>query len=476
MSCKIKASDIPYDTQKRIFKLLTFEPVGFKHFHNNYSFSPNYALESNKVQMFYTSEGLVHLPFWFVAMFYKKIPNQNKDYPKIFKDRKDKFSGKLLPRQGEPFKQALEYLKKYSTVTIALYPGFGKTFIGVMLSWYLNLRVCVLVHRDNVGKSWIKTFKTCFRKKIPLPDIGEPREKFVSSLEGGEEMITWVDEKGNYNKEAKVFVVMDTRVKKLDREIVDSIGTLIIDEAHLFCSKSRVVPMLSFSPKYIIAESATIAKDNGMHKMIQSICGPHNIEKISDKKYHFYLFETGLEYDLGASKNIFNDLLNAQSFNLERNRLIVNILNSNREYKAIIVNKFKDHCKLLKEMLEKEGMESSELYGTKKNYIPKNILIGTGSKMGVGFDEANFCDDFDGRPSDLILITHSFRSWAPFEQIRGRGMRSENPNVVMFSDNHNITKKHFRSIKKWVKETNGVLHIIKCEGLEDFRLESLRGF
>lgn len=476
MSVAIKTKDLSYEEQKKIYKLLTFTPTGFKNFNNGFSFSPNYAIQESKVQMFYTKEGIVYLPFWFAAMYYGRIFNQNNIYPKLFTNRKDKFCGSLLPRQVEPFKQALEYIKKYSTVTIALYPGFGKTFLGVMLSWYLNLKVCVLVHRDNVAKSWIKTFKTYFRETIKVPDIKGSTVKYLSSLENGEDDITQVDEKGDYNKNAKVLVVMDTRVKKLDKETIDSVGTLIIDEAHLFCSKSRVVPMLSFKPKYIIAESATINKDNGMHKMIQSICGPHNIEQISDKAYDFYLFETNLDYELEQSNNIFNNLLNAQSYNETRNKLIVDILKANKDYKAIIVNKFKDHCSLLKTMLEKEGMESSELYGNKKNYVPKNILIGTGSKMGVGFDEANFCDDFDGRPSDLILITHSFKSWAPFEQIRGRGMRAEKPNVVMFNDNHNITKKHFRSIKKWVKKTNGVLHIIKVEEIENFKLENLRKF
>ena len=119
-------------------------------------------------------------------------------------------------------------------------------------------------------------------------------------------------------------------------------------------------------------------------------------------------------------------------------------------------------------------MESAELYGTKKNYQTKDILIGTGSKMGVGFDEANFCDDYDGRASDLLLMCYTFASWAPFEQVRGRGLRSENPIVVVFNDNNNMTKKHIRKMKKWAIESNGQifdLNIDKVENLDFSKIE-----
>ena len=480
MSVRFKVQDIPADEQLKIDNFLTFDPIvpASRKYNYSQSFRPATSIDETRVKMYFTKEKILHMPFWFAAKYYKQTFNQTKKYDKIFEGqaRETKFSGRLRKNQVDPFKKSLEYINEYKTVTIALYPGFGKTFMGVMLSWYLNLKVCVLVHRDNIGKAWLTTFKTCFTEKMKTPSLGgkEGKEIDVSSLPNGNEDITWVDEKGNYNPDAKIFVVMDGRVKKLSDKVKRSIGTLIIDEAHLFCTKSRVEPMLSFSPKYVIAETATPRKENGMHRMIQAICGPHYIEKISDKPYDFYLIQTGLDYEINDSKNIFNDLVTHQSYNEERNKLIIDLLTNNRGYKTIIITKLKDHCKKLKELIEKEGLESSELFGSKKNYVAKNILIGTGSKMGVGFDEANFCDDYDGRPSDLLIITQTFKSWPMFEQVRGRGMRSDHPSVIMFNDNHAITKKHFRQIKKWVKETNGTLHEIKLKDIENYELENLK--
>ena len=448
MSVIFNLKDLDNETSEKIIKYLTFIPEINKFTRPN-KFSQD-AGES--VKMYYTKDGKTRLPYRFSCSFFKKIFNIDIKFPKIFEDQKNKFSGKLLDRQKDPFKEAISYLKKYNTVTIALYPGFGKTFMGSMLSWYLNLYTCVLVHRENVGKQWVKTFEKYFDLK--------------------KEEIWYVDDK--IKKDAKILICMDGRTDKIPQELKEKIGCLIIDEAHCFCSPSKVKPLLSFSPKYTIAETATPKKDNGMHKVIQSICGTHYIQKISSKPYHFFVIQTNLEYELEGSKNIFGDLINQQCQSEKRNEIILEILKNNQKYKTIIAGSRKEHCKLLNNSLTDLGLESSELCGTIKNYKKKNILIGTGSKMGVGFDEENFCDDYDGRPSDLLLMLSTYASWAPFEQVRGRGMRTDTPNVIVFNDKHPITKKHMTQIRKWVRETNGKIIELNIDKMESFSIDDYK--
>jgi len=432
-----KFSDVE---KERINKLLTFVPE-----EKNKNFKQKFFnVEIIKpVHMYTYEDGKVKLPFRFACNYYKKIFN-DKEFPKLFEDKKDKFNGKLLERQKEPFKEAVDYLNKFRSVTIALYPGFGKTFMGVMMSYVVNMNVCVLVHRESVGKQWVKTFKTC------LPDLKDD--------------IWFVNDKIKEN--AKILVCMDGRIDKIPKKMIESIGCLIIDEAHCFCSHSRVKPLLSFSPKYVIAETATPIKDNGMHKMIQSICGLHYIRKISNKPYNFYILNTKLEFDVGQGK--YGELVNAQCLSGPRNKIITNIINDNPNFKSIIISNRKEHCRTLKEKLEEFGIDSAELYGTIKNYKTKRVLIGTGSKMGVGFDEANFCDDFDGKPSNLLIMCYTIANWATFEQIRGRGMRAEKPNVIIFNDRNPMTKKHMTQIRKWVRETNGNIVELDCTKLKSY--------
>jgi len=390
MSVVFDLKKLDQKTSLKIDKLLTFIPKNTLQKFQKFS---NYTPSEDPIKMYYTTSGVTRLPYFFSCAFFKKKFHTNKDYQNIYEKPNGKFTGKLLDRQKEPFKEAIQYLKKHNTVTIALYPGFGKTFMGVMLSWYLNKLTCVLVHRDNVGKQWVKSFKSYFSE---LKD----------------EEIWFVDNK--VKEKSKILVCMDGRTDKIPQEMKDRIGTLIIDEAHCFCSPSKVKPLLSFSPKYIIAETATPKKDNGMEKVIQSICGTHYIQKISNKPYHFFIIQTNLKYEMEGSKNPFQELTTHQTTSKERNEIILNILKSNQQYKTIVAGNRKEHCKLLHSSLEEMGLESSELYGTIKNYKTRNILLGTGSKMGVGFDEANFCDDYDGRPSDILIMLYTFASWAPF--------------------------------------------------------------
>ena len=446
MSAAFAIKNFNDEESKKINDLLTFLPTdpAMKKFNPAMKFQASGAA----VRMIYCSEGKVHLPYRFACSYYNKFFNQDtSNYANIHKKRQ-KFSGQLLDRQKEPFKRAVEYLKQYRTVTIALYPGFGKTFMGVMLSWYINKSTCVLVHRENIGKQWVKTF--------------------LKYMDLSKEEVWFVDDK--VPPQPKIMVCMDGRIDKIPKHIRENIGTLIIDEAHCFCAPGKVKALLKLTPTYIIAETATPTKENGLHKVIQSICGTHYIKETSTKPYNFFLIQTNLSFETDGG-NPFGLLLNQQTESEERNQLIIELLKANQDKKTIIATARTQHCQTLKEMIAAEGLDSSELYGTIKNYQTKNILIGTGSKMGVGFDEANFCDDFDGRPSDLLIMCYTFASWAPFEQVRGRGMRTDTPNIIMFNDKHGITRKHFTQIRKWVRETNGRIIELNVDKMKSFKLE-----
>lgn len=421
---------------QQLSKILTIEEK------NNYmakKMNNNYV--KKKISVWKLEKNILYLPYTFSLNFFKKKYNNNREFPNIFLDKNNKFTGKLLERQIEPYKESLEYLKKYKTVTIALYPSFGKTFIGTMLSWELNLYTCVLVHRESIAKAWIKTFEKYFnidKKDIWMVEDGKIRQD--------------VREENYY---PKIIISMDGRVKKIPPRLRKKIGTLIIDEAHLFCSKNKIDPLLSFTPKYVIAETATPDKENGMFDIIKTICGNHFIRKISTKPFNMLVVDTKFNYN---PKNYnYNELLTLRTENKEYCSLISDICKINKSHKTIVICVRKDDCKNILEGNKNRGLECDTLYGNKKNYLTKNFLIGTGSKIGVGFDEANFCDDYDDKPSDLLICNYTFKNTSTFEQVRGRGMRSSSPILIVFNDNNNITKKHLKIMKEWAVECKGTI-------------------
>ena len=431
MSVKVNISDLTLKQQDALDKMLTFTPENTMKRHQNF------APSEEPVSFYFSKNGKVHLPYRFACMYFKKVFNKH-EFPNMYE--KSEFKGKLLSRQEEPFAKAMEYLNKCNTCTIALYPGFGKTFLGCMISHKLNNITCVLVHRENVGSQWVKSFGNL------APDL--------------KNNIWFVDNK-KLKIEPKFIVCMADRTDKIPDDLKVKVGTLIIDEAHCFCSKSRVKPLLAFSPRYTIAETATPTKDNGMHKMIQSICGTHYIQKISDKPYNCYIIQTNL--DIKTDQNSFTELVTNQCNSEVRNDIIVNLVLNNKHKKIIIVSPRVGHCDVIHKRIEENGIKAGKLYGKVKDYETSNVLIGTTSKMGVGFDEANFCKDYDGKASDLLIVTQTFKSWPSFEQVRGRGMRADHPSVVYLNDKHSITRRHMSIMRRYVKETKGTLHEIKIK-------------
>lgn len=430
------------DKQNEIDKMLTFVPLQQKF---NNSFNVHTPPEA-PIKCYYVSNNKLHLPYRFACALTKKIHNMG-EYPKLSPQKTLEFKGTLLPRQKEPYQMALDYIGRFNTCTIALYPGFGKTFLGCMLSHKLNLITCILVHRESIGKQWIKSFKS-----------------YIPGLQDRD--LWYVDNK--VNPDAKIMVCMSGRTDKITESLRSAVGTLIIDEAHCFCSESRIKPLLSFSPRFIIAETATPIKDNGLHRVIQSIAGTHYIKKTSTKPYNCYIIQTGLEF-ITESRNPFTELVGQQCDSIVRNNLILSIVKGNPNKKIMIASPRTKHCDTICKLIEEAtGIIPSKLYGTIKNYKTSKVLVGTTSKMGVGFDEANFCDDYDGKPSDLLIITQSFKSWPMFEQVRGRGMRADTPTIVYLNDKHSITKRHMSIMRKWIKESNGTIietKLDKCQNL-----------
>jgi len=414
------------------------------------------------VNMYMVENGILYIPYTFAKVYfsdnkffssYLKVDEK----PQLFPEgKKGKFKGNLREYQVDVYTEAKEILKIHKTITLALYPSFGKTFLGSIFSWFLNSYTVILVHREVIAQAWEKTYKS-----------------FLLLEEGS---VIMVDDKMNKPdkksgicpvEKGKIFICMYSRWKKIPVYVREKIKLLIVDEAHTFCTPDKVESLLFLNPKYVIAMTATRERvDDGLEIVIETICGKQSIERFSEKKFKFYIVDTDLDFKIEGHANKFGELVEKQSKSLERNSMILSLVKKHTHFKTMIIGKRKEHCNFLKDCLEREKIECETLFGTKKKCRTKNILIGTDSKMGTGFDESNACIDYDDVPSELLFMLHSYAKWSTFEQVIGRGKRSKNPKVVMFLDKNRTTKNHFREIRKWVKESNGEIIDVKKEDIE----------
>lgn len=386
----------------------------------------------------------VKIPFFYACKTFGHLYNQNLPHHRVINSYQPPFEAQLREQQYEPANTAYQLLSTFNSVTIGLPPGFGKTIIGAWLWYLMGFTGLVFSHRDTICRQWHTSFTKCIpgiAHKIWI--VGETPAPAQDEIPA-------------------IIICMYGRYKQIPEELLKKIGTLIVDEAHLFCTPDKVSALLAIQPRYIIMESATLERDDGMHKMIQLIAGDHGVFKVSEVPYSIYCVETGiLVPEQKTSRGVItSELRKSLASDSIRNEIIIDIIKQNLHKKFMVLTRVADHVPLIQKLLLDVGITSGTLYRSKSSYNDSRVLIGTVDKMGTGFDEANGCVDFGGEKSNVIIITHSIKKWQVYEQLRGRVMRSENPIVIWLNDRNKMVRRHFKGLESWFEETKGTVTTI----------------
>lgn len=390
----------------------------------------------------------VLLPFFFARKLFSSSINLDKPHCLVIKDYTPRFEATLRDYQGPVALEALELLRTHSTVTLGLRTGWGKSLLGAWLWYMCGLLGVVLIHLDVLIDQWVATF-----------------EKAIPALAGS---IWVVGEKPPPS--IAVIICMEGRVKQIPEHIRQAVGTLIVDECHLFCTSSRIDPLLHFEPRYVIAESATLERNDAAHAVINSFTGLHAINRIPEDPYTIYCLDTGILVPevMGAQGVRFEQLCKELAADEKRNAMIVDLVRSNPHRKILIITRVKSHVPLLSELLEKVGIIADTIYGKKGKCKDTNVKILSLSKGGVGFDEENAIGkDFGGVKSDTVIFAHTIKNYQSFEQAKGRA-RGKGLCVIWLRDKNAIPRRHLTELRGWIDNTGGT--IIKSKYTNSFRL------
>jgi hypothetical protein len=438
MSVHLNLNELTDKVKNVIKKLCCLQPkqVGF-------SKRDKYSKPKDPIQFYIidTFNNKCILPYAIGNGICKYNINQSRNYVESVYN----FTGKLWDDQLEIAKNALNYMIKTGTVTLGLYPGFGKTILSAYLSSHQNGVVLVTYTRTPLQVQWKHTFDNFTDAKCWI--VGEP-------------MIP------GFN----VILSMDTRIHKIPAHILKMVKCLVIDEAHMFCTPGHVGGLLATEPLYIIACSATLNKRrDDMQAMIHLMCDKHGVFKSSTKPFTVYKLITGVTVELEKNKNgetKWSQLVHDLAFHPLRNDIIMDLVDKNANYKILILTLSKPHAFYLKEELEKKGKSVDVLAGTKKMYLDSNILVGTLSKIGTGFDEATFCRDFGGRKLDMLIFCGSTKDEGSLEQFTGRVFRADFPVIFDLVDNNHISKNHWRIRRDWYYERGGKIEVVEMKADE----------
>lgn len=425
MSYAIKRSSISPAAANSIRTGLCLQPeVQYSKYNRDQTPSP--------ILFFRTHGDTIHLPFLFAASLFQITPNIDIPFP--VSDLT--FTGTLRENQIPIEQEAWGQLERWGTTTLGLPPGTGKTILGASLASRPKLLTCVLVHREILTIQWKNTFTTNTNAQVWI--VGEP----------------------NPPPTCNVMICMDTRWDMIPEAVRNTIGFLIIDEAHAFCTPGRVDCLLAFHPKYILVESATLQREDGMESMIYAIAGSHGVFRESNKTFNIMKINTNMkpvrkQNRMGGVD--YTALVQDTAFDARRNQIIINLVVANLQHKILILTALKDHATLLYNHLQKLGIPCDYLCGTKRGYKDSAVLIGTVSKIGTGFDPATSCPTYAGRPFDLLILACSMKKYSMLVQNIGRVFRAEFPTVMYLLDNDDIFKAHWYKTRKWCISRGGIL-------------------
>lgn len=376
--------------------------------------------------------------------------NSVKEYPHC---NFDVFNFNPRPHQGSILQEAREQLKTKGTTILGVFPGGGKSLMSTVLCSELKGLTLIVVPIKLVLKGWNTTFKEYTNAKV------------------------WVVENTKYNKtppeELNVILTMDTMFYLIPAEILAMVKILVVDEAHKFCSPSRINCLISTCPQYVIMCTATLERSDGLHSIIHAITGKHGVFRKTEKRFTVYKFETGIKTEVEKTKRGDPDwakLVIDLAFDVKRNAMIIDMVEKNiSNHKIMILTWSVDHAYFLCKLLQERGNSCDVLVGQKSDYKDSNILVAGIGKAGCGFDEASACPDWGGERSNLMLLTGSTRSLQLLEQVIGRVFRSDFPTIIDFVDDNYISKSHWRSRIELYEDpdTNGEILYVYANLKED---------
>lgn len=342
------------------------------------------------------------------------------------------FKGQLYEHQQHVVDEAVAELDKKGSFIIGMHTSAGKTVMGVWLGCHYKELVMVLVTRTHLLTQWDEAFKK-FTGSDGCWIVGKPMPETI-----------------------RVVISTVGMVSSLSLQLRQAVGTLIVDEVHMFYNQTSVAALKMIEPRRVIAESATIDKGNGLEEIVYCMCGHEGIFEQSTKKITVIAIHTN--FTPPRTMNVMGVLdwtamVTWLTENQDRQRFIADVVATLGQRKCLILTAQTEIPRTFpKELaLRMSNKKVSSFYGSQTTYSDCDVLLGTIGKIGCGFDEQNFCKDWGGRRFDTVVMIDTYSSIHVLIQAIGRGERSDDPMVVHVIDNDKTVRHHWDVAVKYYK-------------------------
>ena len=291
------------------------------------------------------------------------------------------FTGKLrdATRQNEAFSKAVSALNTTGGGILTLPCGYGKTTVALAIAAHMKVRTMVIVHKEFLANQWRDRIK----QFCPGATIGIVQQNKV-----------------NVDCDIVIAMLQSLAMKDYEDNIFESVGMVIVDEAHHICAKVFSQALFKFCPKYTLGLTATPDRKDGLTDILFWFMGPSILAIEREVRGNTIVNTTVFECDHYNSPppvtrfgkvslvQMITDLVELE----ERNDMIENLAREHvagNSRRLLILSGRRDHCTELAERLKDLG---TGLYmgGMKEKALAESaeqkIIVGTFSQAHEGLD------------------------------------------------------------------------------------------
>lgn len=369
------------------------------------------------------ANGNVHLPCIYME---KRKEYEYVDFPEVkttTRPEQDLCLQELLSKIDES--------KPCNCIFGHIYTGFGKSRVFLRMAIRFKIPILIICNSDSVRTGWINE---CEDTLGMTPHI--------ASKELGQYPIT-------------IASIQMCVKHKYGRSQYNYYGTIIVDEADVYCTQKSVDEILDFYPRYLLGCSATVIREgDGLHKVLDIFWGPRSNWVVRLKEFgetcsmRLHILHTPYKID-----NIYNvqgkmdwgSMIENITYIKDRNTFIRNLCILHQNKKILILCKTKAHTENLYTILVEVGEDVSIYYDNLRNYYDAHILIATVSKAGRGYDDKQISAAFDGRRFNLLILCNTQKD---FTQSLGRGLRGDDLLCYLLVDDNSVMKHHASDFAK----------------------------
>jgi superfamily II DNA or RNA helicase len=156
-------------------------------------------------------------------------------------------------RQNEAFRLGIKAFEEHGGGVLSLPPGFGKTTMALAYAAHLKVRTMIIVHKEFLANQW----KERIGQFCPGSTIGRVQQDIF-----------------DIDHDFVIAMIQTMCSRENDPKAFDSIGFVIVDEAHHIGAAAFSQSMFKLCPRFSLGLTATPERKDGLTNILYWFMGP----------------------------------------------------------------------------------------------------------------------------------------------------------------------------------------------------------